>query len=365
MESEVQRRGAGGAPTQLAYMQGDVITVRASAPTRMCDNGGWTDTWFAEFGTVFSIAIDLRVDVEIVSRPQEGSRPTVVIDARAFGDRYTPEGIEFGRWGLHPLLEASIAEMALPADISVEIAVESAAPYGASIGTSAAACVALIGALDVLTPGRLTTAEVARAAWRVETVRLGQQSGVQDQLAAAFGGINLIHIDNYPEARVSRLDISPLIAAELERRMLLVYLGEPHDSSAIHEEVIANLSHAGRAATPLAALRETAQRSADALLAGDFEELGRVMTANTEAQRRLHHRLVSPRADRVIAAAMRRGALGYKVNGAGGEGGTVTLLTNGDPAAITQTVDAVSSTGDGCTVLPFRLAADGLRVESQ
>jgi D-glycero-alpha-D-manno-heptose-7-phosphate kinase len=323
----------------------------------MCDNGGWTDTWFAEFGTVFSIAIEPRVGVEIVSRPRDESHPSLVIDDAAFGDRHR-------RWGLRPLVEASLAEMALPSDTSVQIAIESAAPYGASIGTSAAACVALIGALDVLTPGRLTTADIARAAWRVETERLGRQSGVQDQLAAAFGGVNLIHIDNYPQARVARLDISPSIAAELETRMVLVYLGAPHDSSAIHDEVIANVSQAGRAATPLATLRETAQRSADALLAGDFEELGRVMSANTEAQRELHHRLVSGRADRVIAAAMRRGALGYKVNGAGGDGGTITLLTDGDPERITQIVDAVSSFGDGCTVLPFRLATDGLRVES-
>jgi D-glycero-alpha-D-manno-heptose-7-phosphate kinase len=358
-------RGVRPAPAQLKYMQGDVLTVRASAPTRMCDNGGWTDTWFAEFGTVFSIAIEPRVHVELVSRPQEGSRPPVVIDARAFGDRYTPDAIEPRRWGLHPLLEASIAEVSLPADTSVEITIESTAPQGASIGTSAAACVALIGALDVLTPGRLTAADVARAAWRVETVRLGQQSGVQDQLAAAFGGINLIHIDDYPDARVTRLDISPSITAEVERRTLLVYLGAPHDSSAIHEEVIAQLSQAGGMAAPLAALREMAQRSADALLAGDLEELGRVMTANTEAQRQLHHRLVSPRADRVITAAMRHGALGYKVNGAGGDGGTITLLTIGDPTAIDQTVDAVASIGEGCRILPFRLASDGLRVESQ
>jgi D-glycero-alpha-D-manno-heptose-7-phosphate kinase len=195
-------------------------------------------------------------------------------------------------------------------------------------------------------------------------LRLGQQSGVQDQLAAAFGGINLIHIDDYPDARVTRLDISRSVLAALEARMLLVYLGAPHDSSAIHEEVIAELSRGGRAPTRLAALRETAQRSADALLAGDFGELGRAMTANTEAQRRLHRALVSPQADRLISVAMGRGALGYKVNGAGGDGGTITLLTDGDPAAIAQIVDAVSSIGDRGTILPFRIASDGLRVES-
>ena len=92
-------------------------------------------------------------------------------------------------------------------------------------------------------------------------MRLGQQSGVQDQLAAAFGGINLIRIDTYPEATVTRLDVTPSITAELERRMLLVYLGVPHDSSAIHEAVIADLSRAGPEASQLTVLRETASAS--------------------------------------------------------------------------------------------------------
>ena len=142
---------------------------------------------------------------------------------------------------------------------------------------------------------------------------------------------------------MTRLDVSPSIIAELERRMLLVYLGVPHNSSAIHEAVIADLSRAGPTASHLAVLRKTAEQSAHSLLAGDLEAFGRVMIANTEAQRRLHHGLVSALADRVISAAMRHGALGYKVNGAGGDGGAITLLTNGDPAAMARTVAAVEA----------------------
>jgi D-glycero-alpha-D-manno-heptose-7-phosphate kinase len=342
-----------------------MVTVQASAPTRMCDNGGWTDTWFAEFGTVFSIAIEPRVHVQVVATPADGSQPRITIDAPAYGDLYTPDGIEAGNWGRHPLLEASIAEMIPPADVAVEIRITSAAPHGASIGTSAAACVALIGALDALTPGRLSPMEVARAAWRVETERLGLQSGVQDQLAAAFGGINLIHIDGYPAASVTRLDVAPAIVAELQRRMLLVYLGTPHNSWAVHEAVIAELSRAGPASSQLDVLRGTARDSADALLAGDLRALGRAMIANTEAQRRLHDGLVSDQAERVIASAMRHGALGYKVNGAGGDGGAITVLTNGDHAAMARTVEAVESLGSGCALLPFRFASDGLRVEAR
>jgi hypothetical protein len=51
--------------------------------------------------------------------------------------------------------------------------------------------------------GRLAPHEVARAAHRIETDLLPQQSGVQDQLASAHGGINYIEILEYPHAIVS------------------------------------------------------------------------------------------------------------------------------------------------------------------
>lgn len=340
-----------------------LTTIRASAPTRICDMGGWTDTWFAEHGTVLSIAIEPRVHVELTTYPADGVRPMIVIDARVFGDRYSPDGIADRRWGIHPLLEATIAEVGIPDDVAVEIVIDSEAPYGASIGTSAATCVALVGALDALTPGRLTPEEMAHTAWRVEAEQLGQQSGVQDQIAAAHGGINLIHIHAFPDATVEPVLVDPAVVQELERRMLVVYLGAPHRSSAIHEMVIAELTNAGPHAEPLEALRRTAVPSAVALRAGDFEALGRTMLANTEAQRMLHEDLVGRLATLVIETASRHGAIGHKVNGAGGDGGAITLLTNGDDHASRRLIDAVTAIGYGCAVLPFRVSADGVRVE--
>ena len=80
---------------------------------------------------------------------------------------------------------------------------------------------------------------------------------------------------------------------ELERRLLLVYLGNSHDSSQVHEMVISGLEAAGPSAAALEPLRRTAKASRDAVYAGDFVALGRTMIANTEAQRALHPALVS------------------------------------------------------------------------
>ena len=64
----------------------------------------------------------------------------------------------------------------------------------------------------------MTPDEIARTAWRVETEQLGQQSGIQDQLAAAYGGVNLIRIERYPDATVEHLDVPASVLAEFERR---------------------------------------------------------------------------------------------------------------------------------------------------
>ena len=63
-----------------------------------------------------------------------------------------------------PLLEAAIERMKIPNEYAFEVSVFSEAPSGASTGTSAAVTVALIGALDCLTPGRMTPHEAAYTA---------------------------------------------------------------------------------------------------------------------------------------------------------------------------------------------------------
>jgi D-glycero-alpha-D-manno-heptose-7-phosphate kinase len=84
--------------------------------------------------------------------------------------------------------------MGVPDDLAIQVSIYSEAPAGASIGTSAAVAVALIGALDCLTPGRLPPHEVAYVAQSIEIEMLQQQCGIQDQFCAAYGGINYIEM---------------------------------------------------------------------------------------------------------------------------------------------------------------------------
>jgi D-glycero-alpha-D-manno-heptose-7-phosphate kinase len=312
---------------------------------------------------VLNIAVEPGVEVTAAVRPSETGSPHVAIDAADYGDHYRyPADAPVGR---HPLLEAAVAEAGLPAGVDLELAVRSAVPPGAGAGTSAAVTVAVIGALDHLGSGRLRAPiELAAAAHRVETVRLGRQSGVQDQLASAHGGISFITIDRYPDAAVERLPIAPEVAAELDRRLLLVYLGRSHDSSAVHRQVITELEASpSDADVRLEPLRAAAREARQALLLGDVEGLGAAMRLSTDGQRRLHPALVSSAADRVFEIAAAAGASGWKANGAGGDGGSVTVLC-GAADERRRLAALVTDDARGFAVLPAQLATEGATAEA-
>jgi D-glycero-alpha-D-manno-heptose-7-phosphate kinase len=334
--------------------------INSVAPIRICDNGGWTDTWFAGHGQIFNIGVYPYAEVQIAVYPSGQRQNKIIINVENYGERYmvVPEK----HWDKHPLLEAAIEYMHLPSDLSLEVTIYSEAPSGASTGTSAAVTVALVGGLDMLTPGRMTLHEVASAAHNIETKMLGLQSGIQDQLCSAFGGINYIEMFQYPHASVSPVQIPNATWWELERRLALVYLGKSHRSSEVHDMVIQSLKNAGPDCRQLNDLRSTARRSRDALYADDFSTLGSAMIENTEAQSRLHPALISADATKVIEIAKAHGALGWKINGAGGNGGSLTILCDSIAQAKRAMLNAIEQENPIFKNIPIYLSRYGLRV---
>ncbi len=334
--------------------------INATAPIRICDLGGWSDTWFAERGTVLNIGVYPYAEVQLfVKRSGAPGVREIVLNAENFGDRYAvPLPIEYEK---HPLLEACLDIMELPNDLALEANLYSAAPPGGATGTSAAISVALLGALDLLTPGRMTPHEIAAMAQRVETEKLGLQCGIQDQLCSAYGGICFIDMYAYPNASVSQIALPNHIWWELERRLVLVYLGRSHASSEVHGKVIENFENDNADKSALEPLRRAARVGKDALYLGDFNAFGRAMSDNTDAQRALHPALVSAEADAVIELARKYGAGGWKVNGAGGEGGSVTILCGVENEQKRAFIKAIPELNPTFQVLPLYLSRFGLR----
>lgn len=333
--------------------------IRSCAPIRICDVGGWTDTWFASYGAVLNIAVRPRVEVLLeAAEPRPGGCITLEVDG---GEPYRIDRSSRTH-APQPLLEAAIAIMRPPADAACSIMVQSPVPPGAATGTSAAVTVALIGALDAWLGRGMSRADVARAAHRVETELLGLESGVQDQICSAYGGVSFIRMPRYPETERIALELPAALRRQLQARLLLVYLGSAHASSALHEKVIAALRDAGPEHPPLAAIRRAAASARDALERGDLAAFGAAMRAATDAQAQLHPELVGADSRAVMALAHARGYAGWKVNGAGGSGGSLTLLAGDYACVLRDFASALADAVPAARIIPIELDDDGLTV---
>lgn len=331
---------------------------------RVLDAGGWTDTWFARTGKVCHVAAG--PGAEVFARrtfpDRAGARDgatTVQLRVPDFAEeyRFSTEAPP----GRHPLLEATLCRWA-PRGVDLEVHLGSDVPPGSSLGTSATVVVALLTALHALSGNNVEQPDLARAAHEIETLDLHLQSGVQDQAAAAFGGANVVDIALYPRFNVSPLCVPAQTWDALGRRVVTVYLGARHDSSAMHETVIKRLAGDDEYAERLLApLRAAAEDAASALEQGDIDAYGEAMIANTRGQRGLHPALVSELAQEVIDLGCRHGAVGWKVNGAGGDGGTVTLIGPDDPGPLLWALRRFAAV----TVLALQPSTDGARVVDQ
>jgi D-glycero-alpha-D-manno-heptose-7-phosphate kinase len=332
--------------------------VNAVAPIRICDIGGWTDTWFAKRGAIFNIAVYPYVEVQVLEA-ESHARGAISINLENYHQAYVldPGKISYGP---HPLIDAAVDIIGLPADTALDVTVFSSAPPGASTGTSAAVAVAIIAALSSFAGTRLTPYEVASLAHSVETEKLHLQCGIQDQMSSAFGGINFIQMHQFPHASVSPVNLPNTLWWELESRLSLAYIGSPHSSSEIHQKVIADLGDDADADPRFEKLRRLAEEAKQAVMNGDFAGLGRIMDENTNVQRQLHSGLICPQFEKAIEIARGFGVHGCKVNGAGGDGGSITFLGNGDASTKRRLEDRLAA--EGMRPIPIYLSRSGVRV---
>jgi D-glycero-alpha-D-manno-heptose-7-phosphate kinase len=334
--------------------------VHSRSPLRVNDIGGWTDTWFAGEGWVLNLAVAPPVEVQVKAlENRERRKKRVLVHAENYGESFWVNPEKPLR-SPHPLLQHIIARVPLPESLRLEINLFSPVPAGISTGTSASVCVALLGALTFLRERGLVFKDIVSLAHRVETEDLKQQSGVQDQVCAAYGGVCFIHVDRYPHFEVETMAIEPSVWEELDRRLCLIYLGRPHLSSAIHKQVIARLEKKGPERKTLEKMKRFAGDARSCLLEGNLEAYGEVMIENNECQRSLLPALISREADAVADVARKHRASGWKVNGAGGRGGSLVILANRDDGLKRKMLRQIAALRKGIRPLPASLSPTGL-----
>jgi D-glycero-alpha-D-manno-heptose-7-phosphate kinase len=323
---------------------------RSRAPVRFCDLGGWTDTRLVSEGWVLNFAASLYTHVTLVVTG-DGGVSIESCDTDEFERVRDIRELEYNN--VLDLCKAAIKRSG--AGNGIRLTVRSDAPPASGLGSSAALGVATMAAFDRWTGVRRLPYDTAMASQALEVEDLGLECGVQDQLAAAYGGVNFMHV-RYPEATVFPLRLDTPTRCELEDRLCLVYTGKSHFSSAMHQKVIAAYE-LGETRTRRAfeTLGRCAARGKDALLAGDLTAFAAAMNDNWAAQKDLHPEITTPQVDQLWETVARAGGIGFKLNGAGG-GGTATILCERNRNHLVhRAVEAA-----GMHVLPTRIDDSGL-----
>ncbi len=251
----------------------------------------------------------------------------------------------------HPLVRECL-RMVAPDD-RLEITHIADLPGGTGLGSSSSFTVGLLQALHALHGATPDAERLAREAIEIERVRVGDHGGHQDQYAAAFGGWLRLDFGTDGVIRVRPLALRPERRFEFESALLLFHTVSARAAPDVLRRM--NAVAAGDNAR-LHEMRNLVDR-AEALLLSDapLADFGAVLDRAWALKRGLADGISFPAADEAYARALRAGAWGGKLLGAGGRG---FLLLLAPPARH----DAIAEALAPWPVLRVRTGAEGSRV---
>lgn len=216
----------------------------------------------------------------------------------------------------HPAVREALLEL----DIrdGIEIHHDGDLPKMTGLGTSSSFTVGLLHALHVLRGEFRSKMQLAREAIHVERDRCGDHVGSQDQVCAAFGGLNHIRFAPNDEIAVEPVSLPSARLKEFEDSLLLFFTGFSRYSSDVAGEQLLNISRKQQELSEMAAMVDEGL----ALLATgrDLSDFGRLLHESWRLKRSLSPRVSSPEIDTMYDLALKAGALGGKITGAGGGG---------------------------------------------
>ena len=322
--------------------------IISRAPVRILDIGGWTDTWFYPNGAVFNVCIDLYSHSRITKTDLKKTR----IIAENLGQVVEITDLtKIVYDGKLDLLKAAIKKLGIKTNIDIYLNTD--APPGCGVGTSASVAVSLVSALSLFAKKKISRHNIAKVAHQLETEELKLESGVQDQFAAAYGGINFMEID-FPDVQITNIKVSKKKIMILENQLILIYLG-PRSSSDMHKAVIKNyLNKNSRTLTSFEIMKECAYEMKKAIKL-DISDIGDIMNKNWEAQKNLHPLMVNDLIRKAEKVAENHNSLGFKCNGAGGGGSAIIMASIGNEYNLRRDLIA-----NGFQVLPFKLCFNGV-----
>src|SRR5258707_3639280 len=233
----------------------------------------------------------------------------------------------------HPAVRAGLQVLAFDDSEGVELFHQGDLPARSGIGSSSAFAVGLMNVLNAMRGKQLDAHALAVSATDLEQNKLKESVGCQDQIASAYGGMNVIKFERDDSFSVTPLGLGNGQREDFEKWLMLFYTGSSRISSEFAKKLISNLE---ANAKHRKGMREMVELGVDMLHAGRLSDFGQLLHESWTLKRRLADGTSTTTIDRIYDDAQRAGALGGKLLGAGGTGFMVFVVPPERQAAVRE-----------------------------
>jgi D-glycero-alpha-D-manno-heptose-7-phosphate kinase len=220
----------------------------------------------------------------------------------------------------HPIIRECLKELDMKGNY-IEITSLADIPSGTGLGSSGSFTTALLKALYTHNNQMISTRFLAEQACKIELDRLKEPIGKQDQYIAAFGGITAFEFlpDDKVEIKPVRLKKETLY--NLEDNLVLFFTGYSRSASSILKEQDDKSKADNKEMTDnLHFVKELGKKSLIALESGNLKEFGELMDVHWQNKKKRAGSMSNKKIDEWYSLALKNGAVGGKLIGAGGGG---------------------------------------------
>jgi D-glycero-alpha-D-manno-heptose-7-phosphate kinase len=227
-------------------------------------------------------------------------------------------------------------------------------PARSGLGTSSSFTVGLVHALSALRGQYISKDQLAARAIHIEQDVIKETVGSQDQVSAAFGGLNRIEFRRDGTFQVDPVIVPEQRLQELQDHLMLFYTRVQRTASDVAKAQIENIKNRQKELADMQTMVDTGinilQDHSTAIT--DF---GKLLDESWRYKRNLSDRVSTPKIDEIYTAAQKDGAIGGKILGAGGGG---FLLLFAPPAKHTAIRERLKT----LVQVPFKFERSGSRV---
>lgn len=202
----------------------------------------------------------------------------------------------------------------------IEIASMADVPAGTGLGSSSTFTVALLRLLYTWEGKHASAYKIAKEACQMEIEKLGNPIGKQDQFAASFGGLRYYEFEPDGFVKVEPVVMSSDARDRLERNLVMFYTGKVRSANGILAQETKNLANDADKIETTKQLCTMTKELRAKLEDGDIDALGPILSQSWEMKKSLAPGISNPIIDDAYQKAIKAGASGGKLLGAGGGG---------------------------------------------